>query len=219
MIVIPEGEFILGFDPINKVDKFISNATLSLNAQPSQKIYLKSFYLDRFEVTYEAFNRYKPKLKYETLDVKEPIRGVSWYEADAYCLSQGKRLPTEFEWEKAARGPNGRLFVWGNQFEQKKANFSKKVHAVGNKPNDTSIYGISDLNGNVSEWTSSWYDTYKNSDFKDKLYGKKVKVIKGDSFHKMEHGLMKEFIFLSYRNYAPPYERFWDTGFRCAKSI
>ena len=75
------------------------------------------------------------------------------------------------------------------------------------------------MNGNVSEWTSSWYDAYKNSDFKDKLYGKKAKVIKGGSFHKMEHGLMKEFTILSYRNYAPPYERFWDTGFRCAQSV
>ena len=217
--MVPEGEFALGFDPSNKVEKFISNDTLSLNAQPSQKIFLKSFYLDQFEVTYEAFNRYKPKLKYEIFDAKEPIRGVSWYEADAYCLAQGKRLPTEFEWEKAARGINGKLFVWGDQFEQNKANFSKKVRVVGSTSSDTSTYGISDLNGNVSEWTSSWYDTYKASNFRDKLYGKKVKVIRGDSFHKMEHGLMKEFTILYYRNYAPPYERFWDTGFRCAQSV
>ena len=60
---------------------------------------------------------------------------------------------------------------------------------------------------------------YKNSKFKDMLYGENVKVIRGGSFHKMKHGLMKEFIILPYRNFAPPQERFWDTGFRCAKSI
>ena len=78
---------------------------------------------------------------------------------------------------------------------------------------------MSDLNGNVSEWTASWYTPYKTSEFKDILYGENVKVIRGGSFHKMKHGLMKEFIILPYRNFAPPQERFWDTGFRCAKSI
>ena len=96
----------------------MSDTTLSLNAQPAQKIYLKSFFIDQFEVTYEAFHRFKPKFRYETVNPNEPIRGVSWYEADAYCLFQGKRLPTEFEWEKAARGPDERLFVWGKQFRQ-----------------------------------------------------------------------------------------------------
>ena len=197
----------------------MSDTTLSLNAQPAQKIYLKSFFIDQFEVTYEAFHRFKPKFRYEIVNLNEPIRGVSWYEADAYCLFQGKRLPTEFEWEKAARGPDERLFVWGKQFRQENANFGKQVRPVGSLPNDTSVYGIGDLNGNVSEWTANWYNPYKNSEFKDNLYGKKVKVIRGGSFHKVKHGLMKEFTVLPYRNFAPPQERFWDTGFRCAKSI
>ena len=197
----------------------MSDATLSLNAQPAQKTYLKSFFIDQFEVTYETFHRFKPRFRYETANPNEPIRGVSWYEADAYCLFQGKRLPTEIEWEKAARGPDERLFVWGKQFRQENANFGKQVRPVGSLPNDTSIYGIGDLNGNVSEWTANWYNPYKNSEFKDNLYGEKVKVIRGGSFHKTRHGLMKEFTVLSYRNFAPPQERFWDTGFRCAKSI
>ena len=197
----------------------MSDTTLSLNAQPAQKIYLKSFFVDQFEVTYEDFQRFKPKFRYKTVNTNEPIRGVSWYEADAYCLSQGKRLPTEIEWEKAARGPDERLFVWGEQFRQENANFGKQVRPVGSVSNDTSVYGIGDLNGNVSELTANWYNSYKNSEFKDNRYGKKVKVIRGGSFHKVKHGLMKEFIILPYRNFAPPQERFWDTGFRCAKSI
>jgi formylglycine-generating enzyme required for sulfatase activity len=109
--------------------------------------------------------------------------------------------------------------VWGDQFSQENANFGNQVRAIGSLPSDTSIYGVGDLNGNVSEWTASWYNSYNNSDFKDILYGENVKVIRGGSFHKMKHGLMKEFIILPYRNFAPPQERFWDTGFRCAKSI
>ena len=197
----------------------MSDATLSLNAQPAQKVYLKTFFIDQFEVTFESFHRFKPKFKYETMSRSEPIRGVSWYEADAYCLSQGKRLPTEVEWEKAARGSDERLFVWGDQFSQENANFGNQVRSIGSLPSDTSVYGVSDLNGNVSEWTASWYNSYNNSEFKDILYGENVKVIRGGSFHKMKHGLMKEFIILPYRNFAPPQERFWDTGFRCAKSI
>jgi len=217
--MIPKGEFTLGVNTNNQIIKFISDTTLSLNAQPAQKVYLKSFFIDQSEVTFEAFRRFKPKLKYETMNSSEPIRGVSWYEADAYCLSQKKRLPTEVEWEKAARGSDERLFVWGDQFSQVNANFGNHVRSIGSLPSDTSVYGVSDLNGNVSEWTASWYNSYKNSNFKDTLYGENVKVIRGGSFHKIKHGLMKEFIILPYRNFAPPQERFWDTGFRCAKSI
>ena len=197
----------------------MSDATLLLNAQPAQKVYLKPFFIDQFEVTFESFHRFKPRFIYETMNTSEPIRGVSWYEADAYCLSQGKRLPTELEWEKAARGSDERLFVWGEQFSQENANFGNQVHSIGSLPSDTSVYGVGDLNGNVSEWTVNWYNSYKNSEFKDMLYGENVKVIRGGSFHKIKHGLMKEFIILPYRNFAPPQERFWDTGFRCAKSI
>ena len=217
--MIPKGEFTLGVNPNNEIIQFMSDATLSLNAQPAQKVYLKPFFIDQFEVTFESFHRFKPRFIYETMDRSEPIRGVSWYEADAYCLSQGKRLPTEVEWEKAARGSDERLFVWGEEFRQENANFGNHVHSVGSLPSDTSIYAVGDLNGNVSEWTANWYNAYKNSKFKDKLYGENVKVIRGGSFHKMKHGLMKEFIILPYRNFAPPQERFWDTGFRCAKSI
>jgi formylglycine-generating enzyme required for sulfatase activity len=218
MVMIPKGKFTLGINPDNKIIQFMSDATLSLNAQPAQKIYTKSFYIDQLEVTYEAFHRFKPKFEYETKNPSEPIRGVNWFEADAYCLSQSKRLPTEIEWEKAARGTDGRLFVWGEEFIQKNANFSSQVRPIKSIPSDTSSYGVVDLNGNVSEWTASWYNPYKNSKFKDSLYGKKVKVIRGGSFHKMNHGLMKEFAILPYRNFAPPQDRFWDTGFRCAQS-
>ena len=219
MILIPEGEFTLGIRPDGEITQFISDMTLSLNAQPAQKIYLHAFFIDQYEITYGAFHNFKPKLEYPVKNTKEPIRGVSWYEADAYCLSQGKRLPTEIEWEKAARGTDERLFVWGSEFNQEYANFGKQVQPIGLTSEDTSTYNLVDMNGNVSEWTANWYQPYPNSKFKDKLYGENVKVLRGGSFHKMEHGFMKEFAMLPYRNFAPPNDRFWDTGFRCAKSF
>lgn len=219
MILIPEGEFTLGIRPDGEITQFMSDMTLSLNAQPAQKVHLNAFFIDQYETTYAAFHQFKPILEYDVKDPREPIRGVSWHEADAYCLSHEKRLPTEFEWEKAARGTDERLFVWGSKFTQEYANFGKQVHPVGNNSKDTSIYGLADMNGNVSEWTSNWYQPYPNSKHKDKLFGENVKVLRGGSFHKMEHGFMKEFSMLSYRNFAPPSDRFWNTGFRCAESL
>ncbi|KMP12468.1 hypothetical protein UR09_00985 [Candidatus Nitromaritima sp. SCGC AAA799-A02] len=218
MILIPRGEFVLGVNPDEKLMQFMSDATLARNAQPAQRIRIDAFFIDQNEVTYEAFRRFKPKLEYEVKNPREPIRGVSWYEADAYCLWLGKRLPTEMEWEKAARGTDERLFVWGSEFIKENANFDKQVRPVATTPGDVSPFGLSDMNGNVSEWTANWYRPYPNSKHEDKLFGEQVKVLRGGSFQKKEHGFMKEFTMVTYRNFAPPAERFWDTGFRCAKS-
>ena len=76
------------------------------------------------------------------------------------------------EWEKAARGTNEKLFVWGSKFNHKYANFGNKVLPIGITIKDTSPYGLFDMNGNVSEWTSSWYQPYPGFKFKDKLFGK-----------------------------------------------
>lgn len=219
MILITAGEFTAGINNNNETAQLISDLTVLHNAQPAKKIYLNSFYIDQHEITYEAFRQFKPKMKYIIQNPREPIRAVSWYEADAYCYSKEKRLPTELEWEKAARGKDERLFVWGSIFNKEYANFSKKVRPVGVMNTDTSIYEIKDMNGNVSEWTANWYQPYPKSNYKDPLFGNKVKVLRGGSFHKIDHGFIKEYAMLPYRNYAPPNDRFWDTGFRCAKSL
>ncbi len=218
MIRIPEGKFILGLNPQSNLLQFMSDKTSSLNAQPEQQYFLKAFYIDQFEVTYEEFINFKPQAKYPTRQTHLPIRGVSGYEAEAYCLWVGKRLPTEYEWEKAARGGDNRLFVWGNDFERGTANFGKQVLPVNSLGEDVSSYRIWGMNGNVSEWTSSWYQPYPASNHDDKNYGKKFKVTRGGSIQKSKHGFMKEFTMLPHRNISPPEMRFWDTGFRCAKS-
>ena len=218
MVKIPAGDFILGFDPTVEIKPFISENTTGLNAQPKQTLFLETFFIDQYETTYEDFLKFKPKAKYSTNFINEPVRGVSWYEADSYCLSIGKRLPTEFEWEKAARGSDNRLFVWGNEFNKGNANFSKKVIGIYTKNKDQSIFGVWGMNGNVSEWTSSWYQPYPNSSHQDENYGKKLKVTRGGSYFKRDHGFMKDFVMIPFRNISPLNARFWDTGFRCALS-
>ena len=218
MVQIPAGDFNLGFDPTLEIQSFMSDKTAGLNAQPEQTLFLKTFYIDRYETTYADFVKFKPKAKYSTYIPNEPVRGVSWFEADAYCLFIGKRLPTEFEWEKAARGTDNRLFVWGNKFDKGKANFSKKVNSIYTKNKDRSIFGVWGMNGNVSEWTSSWYESYPHSTHIDENYGKKFKVTRGGSYLKRDHGFIKEFLMIPFRNILPLNARFWDTGFRCALS-
>ena len=218
MVQIPAGDFILGFDSSLEIKPFISENTTGLNAQPKQTLFLETFFIDQYETTYEEFLKFKPKAKYSTHFINEPVRGVSWFEADSYCLSIGKRLPTEFEWEKAARGSDNRLFVWGNDFNKGNANFSKKVIEIHTKNKDKSIFGVWGMNGNVSEWTSSWYQPYPNSSHQDENYGKKLKVTRGGSYFKRDHGFMKDFVMIPFRNISPLNARFWDTGFRCALS-
>ena len=218
MVQIPAGDFILGFDSSLEIKPFISENTTGINAQPKQTLFLETFFIDQYETTYEEFLKFKPKTKYSIHFINEPVRGVSWFEADSYCLSIGKRLPTEFEWEKAARGLDNRLFVWGNEFNKGNANFSKKVIGIHTKNKDKSIFGVWGMNGNVSEWTSSWYQPYPNSSHQDENYGKKLKVTRGGSYFKRDHGFMKDFVMIPFRNISPLNARFWDTGFRCALS-
>ncbi|MFQ5450149.1 MAG: formylglycine-generating enzyme family protein [Nitrospinaceae bacterium] len=218
MVFVPSGEFTLGFAAQADSLQFLSDRTIGLNAQPIQKKYEDPFYIDRYEVTYEDFIRFKPNAKYSVAQPREPIRGINWYEADAYCLWIGKRLPTESEWEKAARGQDSRLYVWGNTFQKEFANFGKTVKPVGSMEKDITPLGVYDMNGNVSEWTASFYQPYPNSTYKDENFGKRFKVVRGGSFQKRQHGFMKEFNMIPYRNFLPPSGRFWDTGFRCALS-
>ncbi|MDH5761804.1 MAG: formylglycine-generating enzyme family protein [Nitrospinota bacterium] len=219
MALIPAGAFTLGLGISEDTPSFISDRTSSKNAQPQQDIQLEAFYLDIHEVTYGDFLQFKPQAQYAEGRLNHPVQGISWFEADAYCLWRGKRLPTELEWERAGRGLDGHLYVWGNEFARKNANFEKTVQPGGKFPQDINENGIYDLNGNVSEWTASWYQPYQGSNFKDPNYGEKYKVIRGGAINKREHGFIKEFALLAYRNFAPPEMRSWDTGFRCARSV
>jgi sulfatase modifying factor 1 len=170
MAWIQDGTFMMG-----------SGDALS-KATPEHRVYLYAFYIDRYEVTtahyaefLEAMGQvragYLPMFWDEinlTSDGERPVVGVSWKAAEAYCGSVGKRLPTEAEWEKAARGTDSRRYPWGNELPTiKSANydnpfsggrFSDSLRPVDAYETGLSPYGVYGMAGNVSEWVADWYD-------------------------------------------------------------
>ncbi len=179
MKCIPAGEFVRGSDQFE------------VNERPESKVYVGNYWIDTFEVTNEDFEKCIKAgfcgdcLKEKKCDFigarygkiyqkpRQPVVGVSWYTAQEYCKFVGKRLPTEAEWEKAARGPSGDLYPWGNmsatcdlaviEIDGKKGCFASKLakphwmttSEVGQKP--AGHFGLYDMAGNSWEWVSDWY--------------------------------------------------------------
>ena len=151
MVPVPAGSAILGAEV--------------LTGLPGPKPYdVARFRIDRFEVSnaqYAAFaaaTGHAPSEFHDEDDLADPdqpVTGVRWADAKAYCNWLGKRLPTEVEWEKAARGTTGQLFPWGPKFDAARAHLSGKAPSkINAHPNDQSPYGVQGLAGNVSEWVA-----------------------------------------------------------------
>ena len=173
-VVVPAGEFIMGTDQARE------------DAYPEHKVYLDAFEIDRYEVTnaqYWEFLEYikktndhskcfkgEPSNKDHTprfwdneyYNVPDyPVARIDWYDAYAYAAWAGKRLPTEAEWEKAARGLDGRDFPWGNEWDTARCNLSGEPKPVGSGEAGKSVYGCYDMAGSVYEWCADWYvNTY-----------------------------------------------------------
>ena len=148
---------------------------------PAKMIYLPSYYIDKFEVSNEEYTKFilatdHPAPAYwdhhKLNEPNQPVTGVNWFDANTYCLWANKRLPTEAEWEKAARGPAGLIYPWGNNLDSTKANFAKGksgekhiTDSVDSYPKGKSYYGAYNMAGNVFEWVHDWYDPdyYKTS--------------------------------------------------------
>jgi formylglycine-generating enzyme required for sulfatase activity len=199
MVTIPAGEFLMG-NPEGKGRD---------DERPQRSVYLDEFAIDQVEVTngrYMAFvksiGHRTPPDPYGTGPLKSiegieqlPVVQTTWYDAKAYCSWAKKRLPTEAEWEKAARGTDGRLYPWGNQPPTaKRANFDREwedehtLHAVGSLPDGDSPYGVKDMAGNAREWVSDWYDAeyYQHAPNRNPQGPDKrgvVRSIRGGSWH------------------------------------
>jgi formylglycine-generating enzyme required for sulfatase activity len=222
MVLIPAGEFLRGYDGGGFDEK------------PQSRIMLDAYWIDRYEVTYGAYLAFvettghrKPISRYvknfDKLSAPtQPAVYASWGDADEYCRYRGARLPTEAEWEKAARGPHGLLWPWGNQDKPGAANTGNpdpfEFPSPGASfPQDQSPYGVYDLAGNVMEWASDWYqeDVYATSLATPQGPSNgSYKVIRGASW-----GTVGKETRLTVRLKMVPDFRDTTIGFRCAKFV
>jgi formylglycine-generating enzyme required for sulfatase activity len=227
MVNIPEGSFIRGS----------SEGTGRSDEMPREKIYVDAFSIDKFEVTNkrylafiaatghkEPFNVYEEGTLFKVADIHDlPVVQVTWHDAADYCQWVGKRLPTEAEWEKAARGTDGRIYPWGNEEPSPlHANYDREwagketLKPVGSLPQGTSPYGVQDMSGNAREWVQDWYDKdyyqqapKRNPKGPDKSL---LKVIRGGGWRSFDSDIRA-----AARGKGGFALKTHGTGFRCAR--
>jgi formylglycine-generating enzyme required for sulfatase activity len=223
MVQIPAGPFTMGQDGSKPKNG------------PAHEVDVPAFEIDRFEVTNDEFARFVEEAGYQTYaeqnssknwkDVAEgkgnhPVVYVTWDDATAYCEWTGKRLPTEAEWEKAARGEDGRVYPWGSDFVAENGNFYeggiRGTTAVGSFAAGASPYGVEDMAGNVREWTADDFVAYPGAAADaDPFFGTENKVNRGGGWFDGEDG---ELVTTYNRNAGPPgTSANDDIGFRCAR--
>ena len=159
MVYVPAGEFVMG-----------SESGGNNHEEPIHTVYLDEYWIDKYDVTNAQFlicvqagECDEPGGNYFGNNAFEdhPVVFVSWFDAEDYCEWAGRRLPTEAEWEKAARGNNGRTYPWGEGISCQKANYNNctmGTTAVGTYLDGASPYGALDMTGNVWKWVADWYD-------------------------------------------------------------
>src|SRR5713101_853277 len=223
MVLIPAGQFTMGRDDAVP------------DEQPTHRVSLDAFYIDRYEVTVAQYAKFvesedsEPPFLWQEArrgpNDENPVLGVDWHEAAAYCRWAGKRLPAEAEWEKAARGTDGRIYPWGNDPPTPAhANFGHEttkgyaaLAKVGSFEKGKSPYGVYDLAGNVWEWVADRYDEhyYQHSPEQNPRGPTTgpLRALRGGAWNSAPTVLAS-----TNRNANVPSARRSDVGFRCAQA-
>ena len=246
MRLVPAGEFTMGSDDADEAQAECKknggkhcDYVKFADSGPPHQVELDAFYMDQYEVTNALYKAcvdanvcvhptqydsgYSRKEYYGEPEFDNyPVIYVDWNMASAYCEWRGARLPTEAEWEKAARGTDGRTYPWGEGIDCSKANYRNDAQRkycvgdtteVGSYERDISPYGIYDMAGNVVEWVDDWYAAYPGNTIENSHYGTTVRVVRGASWY-ASGGLQG----LSVRDKGLPDNSNFHTGFRCARS-
>ncbi len=236
MVLIPEGIYMMGsmkslreLDPVSilQADRHMLGPE-----DPAHDVFLNAFYIDVYEVTnakYKKFMEANAKAKKPRYwdDPKfnqpnQPVVGINWKEAQSFCHWQGKRLPTEAEWEKASRGKRGINYPWGDELpDSSRLNFDNekgKPVAVGSYEAGKSDFGVYDLSGNVAEWVQDWhfpeYYLYSPKENPQGPEKGQYKIIRGGNWRNNADDVR-----LTYRNATVPKIRNNMIGFRCATDV
>lgn len=220
LIYVPAGEFQMGSSD--------SDPDADADERPQHRVFLDGYWIDRTEVTNAMYQKCVQDGKCsepahsrryaQGAYADHPAVGISWSQAVEYCSWAGRRLPTEAEWEKAARGVDGRLYPWGDAAPNaERLNFGHLVDdtaAAGSYPSGASPYGVLDMSGNVWEWVADGYDEtyYSVSPYQNPPGGTSVnrRVLRGGSWNNQAHNVRA-----ANRFWAFPGRNDMD-GFRCA---
>jgi formylglycine-generating enzyme required for sulfatase activity len=220
MVLVPAGSFTMGStqEQIDAAVALTGNEIYENQAPQTSICFKKPFWIGRFELTNDQFAQFNGQAAADSRwsGSTQPREQIQWTEARDFCQSRNMRLPTEAEWEYAARGPDNPIYPWGNTFSGNNVvytmNSDGQTASVGSKPGGISWVGAHDMSGNVWEWVSTTYQPYpyRVDDGREDGTENDIHVIRGGAWNSSEVNLNS-----AVRFFLRQYVTDFNPGFRC----